>query len=151
MWKRNFEFSHRKKVTAWQPISYQYIKVTLCLKQKKLTLYLKQKKSYSLSQTKKWHSVSNKKVTLCLKQIDSHKLSRMMLVYFFPSLSRLVVLTNQGWVGGNKKINIVIYKTSDWVCFISTLGHYIVLISFHSCGAWTSMARSPKGRGIRAA
>ena len=26
-----------------------------------------------------------KKVTLCLKQINSHKLSRIMLVYFFPS------------------------------------------------------------------
>ena len=80
MLKRNFKFSHRKKVTASPPISYQCIKVTLCLKQKKVTLCLKQK-SDSLSETKKSDSLSQtkkvtlclkqKNVTLCLKQIDS--------------------------------------------------------------------------------
>ena len=43
-----FKKLHRKKVTAWQPISYQYIEITLCIKQERITLCIRRKKLLSV-------------------------------------------------------------------------------------------------------
>ena len=82
--KKIFKKLHRKKVTAWQPISYQYIKITLCIRQnkllsvlnKKITLCIRQK-SYSLYYTKYFSVFTRHEGLFCL---------RKFLVNHIPSL-----------------------------------------------------------------
>ena len=64
--KKIFQKLLRKKVIAWQPISYQYIKITLCIRQKKLLSVLDKKVTLCIRQNK-WLCI-RQKMTLCFKQ-----------------------------------------------------------------------------------
>ena len=86
--KKIFKKLHRKKVTAWQPISYQYIKITLCIRQNKLL------------------SVLNKKITLCIRQKSYFLYSTVSI-----PLSIFVLLYDECTVSGvNTPSYLIAYK-----------------------------------------
>ena len=65
--KKIFKKLPRKKVLVSQPISCQYIKFTLCIREKKLFSLLDKKNLLSVLD-KKLLSVLDKKVTFCIRQ-----------------------------------------------------------------------------------